>query len=73
MHAKFDLKCINFKCILQSKKTVGHVAKLYTGPDRDAETDEEVVEQPQIKLDETLVALQSFVFMKSSKAIPIET
>ena len=23
MHAKFDLKCINFKCILQSRKTVG--------------------------------------------------
>ena len=23
MHAKFDLKCINFKCILQSGKTVG--------------------------------------------------
>ena len=23
MHAKFDLKCINFRCILQSVKTVG--------------------------------------------------
>jgi hypothetical protein len=23
MRAKFDLKCINFKCILQSRKTVG--------------------------------------------------
>ena len=26
MHAKFDLKCINFKCILQSRKTVGYGA-----------------------------------------------
>src|SRR6266702_1754731 len=25
MHAKFDLKCINFKCILQSRKTVGSI------------------------------------------------
>src|SRR6266702_5527676 len=25
MHAKFDLKCINFKCILQSRKTVGYI------------------------------------------------
>ena len=24
MHAKFDLKCINFKCILRSRKTIGN-------------------------------------------------
>ena len=34
------------------------IAELYAGPDRDAETDEEVVDQPQIKLDEALAALQ---------------
>ena len=34
------------------------VAELYAGPDRDAETDEDSSEQPQIKLDETLQALQ---------------
>ena len=32
-------------------------SELYAGPDRDAETDEEVVDQPQIKLDEALAAL----------------
>ena len=37
---------------------IEHIAELYAGPDRDAETDEEVVEQPQIKLDEALDALQ---------------
>ena len=37
---------------------IKHVVELYAGPDRDAETDEEAVEQPQIKLDEALVALQ---------------
>ena len=41
-----------------SEDLIEHVAELYAGPDRDAETDEEVVEQPQIKLDEALVALQ---------------
>ena len=30
----------------------------YAGPDRDMETDEEVIDQPQIKLDEALAALQ---------------
>ena len=34
------------------------IAELSAGPDRDAETDEEVVDQPQIKLDEALAALQ---------------
>jgi hypothetical protein len=38
---------------------IEHVAELYAGPDRDAETDEEAIEQPQIKLDEALVALQT--------------
>jgi hypothetical protein len=34
------------------------IAELYAGPDRDMETDEEVIDQPQIKLDEALAALQ---------------
>ena len=34
------------------------IAELYAGPDRDTETDEEVVNQPQIKLDKALAALQ---------------
>ena len=41
-----------------SKDLIEHVAELYAGPDRDIETDEEVIEQPQIKLSEVLVALQ---------------
>ena len=41
-----------------SEDLIKHVVELYAGPDRDAETDEEAVEQPQIKLDEALVALQ---------------
>ena len=36
---------------------IEHVAELYAGPNRDMETDEEVIEQPQIKLSEALVAL----------------
>ena len=36
---------------------IKHIAELYTGPDRDAETDKEVVKQPQIKLNEALDAL----------------
>ena len=37
---------------------IEQVAELYAGPDRDAETDEDSSEQPQIKLDEALQALQ---------------
>ena len=37
---------------------IKYIAELYAGPDRDAETDEEVVEQPQIKLNKALDALQ---------------
>ena len=36
---------------------IKYIAELYAGPDRDAEIDEEVVKQPQIKLDEALNAL----------------
>jgi hypothetical protein len=36
---------------------IEHIAELYAGPDRDAETDKEVVEQPQIKFGEALDAL----------------
>ena len=37
---------------------IEHVVELYAGPDRDVETEEEVIDQPQIKIDEALVALQ---------------
>ena len=37
---------------------IEHIAELYAGPNRDTETDKEVVEQPQIKLDKALDALQ---------------
>ena len=38
---------------------IEHVAELYAGPDRDAETDEEDTQQPQIKLNEALEALRT--------------
>ena len=41
-----------------SKDLIEHVVELYVGPNRDAETDKEAVEQPQIKLNKALVALQ---------------
>ena len=36
---------------------IKHIAELYAGPDRNAETDEEVIKQPQIKLNKALDAL----------------
>ena len=36
---------------------IEYIVELYVGPNRDAETNKEVVEQPQIKLNEALVAL----------------
>ena len=36
---------------------IKHVAELYAGPNRDIETDKEVIEQPQIKLSKALMAL----------------
>ena len=38
---------------------IEHVVKLYAGPNRDAETDEEDTQQPQIKLNEALEALRT--------------
>jgi hypothetical protein len=46
---------------------IKHIAELYAGPDRDAETDEEVVEQPQIKLNEVLNALQKLCLYKEQQ------
>jgi hypothetical protein len=43
---------------------IKHVAKLYAGPDRNMEIDKEVIEQPQIKLSEALVALQKLRLYK---------
>ena len=36
---------------------IKHVAELYAGPDRNAETDKKAIKQPQIKLNKALVAL----------------
>ena len=51
-----------------SEDLIEHVVELYAGPDRDAETDEEAVEQPQIKLDEALVALQRLRLYKEQQS-----
>ena len=42
--------------------------ELYAGPDRDAETDKEAVEQPQIKLNEALVALQKLCLYEEQQS-----
>ena len=44
------------------------IAELYTGPDRDAETDTEVINQPQIKLDKALAALQKLRLYKEQQS-----
>ena len=46
---------------------IKHIAELYTGPNRDAETDEEVIEQPQIKLNKALNALQKLYLYKEQQ------
>jgi hypothetical protein len=51
-----------------AKDLIKHVAELYAGPDRDAETDEEVVKQPQIKLNKALVALQRLRLYKEQQS-----
>jgi len=43
---------------------IEHIAELYAGPDRDTETDKEVIKQPQIKLNEALNALQKLCLYK---------
>jgi len=47
---------------------IKHVAELYAGPNCNIETDEEVVEQPQIKLSEVLVALQKLCLYKEQQS-----
>ena len=51
-----------------SKDLIEHIVELYTGPNRDAETDEEAVEQPQIKLNKALVALQRLRLYKEQQS-----
>ena len=46
---------------------IKYIAKLYTEPDRNAETDKEVVEQPQIKLNKALNALQKLYLYKEQQ------
>ena len=43
---------------------IKHIAELYAGPDRDVEMDEEVIKQPQIKLNKTLNTLQKLYLYK---------
>ena len=40
-----------------SEDLIEHIAELYAGPNRDTETDKEVIKQPQIKLNKALEAL----------------
>ena len=51
-----------------SKDLIEHIVELYAGPDRDAEIDKEAVEQPQIKLNEALVALQKLRLYKEQQS-----
>ena len=50
-----------------TKDLIEHIAELYAGPDRDAEMDEEVIKQPQIKLDKALDALQKLCLYKEQQ------
>jgi len=43
------------------------VAELYAGPNHDAETDKEVVKQPQIKLNKALDALKKLYLYKEQQ------
>ena len=40
-----------------SEDLIKHIVELYAGSNRDAETDKEVIKQPQIKFNKALVAL----------------
>ena len=51
-----------------SEDLIKHVAELYTGPDRDTETDKEVVKQPQIKLNKLLMVLQKLSLYKEQQS-----
>ena len=51
-----------------SEDLIKHIAELYTGPNRDAETDKEVIKQPQIKLNEALMALQKLYLYKEQQS-----
>ena len=46
---------------------IKQVAELYAGPDRDAETDKDSSEQPQIKLNKALQALQKLRLYKEQQ------
>jgi len=47
---------------------IKYIVELYTGPDRDAETDKEAIKQPQIKLNEALIALQKLRLYKEQQS-----
>ena len=51
-----------------SEDLIEHVAELYAGPDRDIETDKEVIKQPQIKPSKALVALQKLRLYKEQQS-----
>ena len=52
------IKLLREKVEDSSEDLIEYIAELYAGPDRDTETDKEVTEQPQIKLNKALMALQ---------------
>ena len=47
---------------------IKYIVELYIGPNRDAETDEEAIKQPQIKLNKVLVALQKLYLYKEQQS-----
>ena len=46
---------------------IKHIAELYAGPNRDAETDKEDSQQPQIKLNKAIKALQKLRLYKEQQ------
>ena len=50
-----------------TKDLIKYIAELYTGPNRDAKIDEEVIKQPQIKLNKALDALQKHCLYKEQQ------
>ena len=51
-----------------SEDLIEYIVELYPGPDRDAETDEEAIKQPQIKLNEALMALQKLYLYEEQQS-----
>ena len=50
-----------------TKDLIKYIAELYAGPDRDVETDEKDSQQPQIKLNKAMEALQKLRLYKEQQ------